>query len=437
MKLYSTNDQHRSQLFSLEDAVSQGLAPDGGLFMPMEIPKLAADFWQRLPKMSFQEIAFEVANTLLMDDVPEEILKEIVEEAVNFEAPLVELKGGDQNIQVMELFHGPTLAFKDFGGRFMSRLMRYVMRDHDEEITILVATSGDTGSAVASGFYQVPGFRVVLLYPKGKVSKIQEMQFTTLGENVSALEIDGTFDDCQRMVKEAFVDEELRTKLTLTSANSINIARLIPQSFYYFNAYKQLLNLGLAEDGIVFSVPSGNFGNLTAALFAKKMGLPIKTMVAATNVNAIIPEYLKSGEYQPKPSIHTISNAMDIGNPSNFARMQEFYPSLATMKTMIAGYSFDDQETRVGIKEVFEKFNYIMCPHTAIGYLGLKQYLAETGLNDGVVLSTAHPAKFYETVEAVTGERVEIPERLAECLEKEKHAEMMQPQFEALKNYLI
>ncbi len=429
MKLYSTNDESKSQLFSLKEAVAQGLAPDGGLFMPVTLPKLDENFWQRLKGMAFNEIAFEVAKAFLENEVPDDVLKEIVDEAINFQAPVVELGDG---VKILELFHGPTLAFKDFGGRFMARLMRYVMREVEQEVTILVATSGDTGSAVAHGFYKVPGFRVVLLYPKGKVSKIQEMQFATLGENVTVLEVDGTFDDCQRMVKEAFVDEDLRRELILTSANSINISRLIPQSFYYFEAYKQLG----AEGEVAFSVPSGNFGNLTAGLLAKAMGMPIQKMVASTNVNAIVPNYLRTGEYQPKPSVHTISNAMDIGNPSNFARMQELYGSLDEMKEMIAGYNFSDDETRAAIQEVYEKYQYVMCPHTAVGYLGLKKYMADSGAEGGVILATAHPAKFYETVEECTGAKVEIPGRLKECLAKEKQVIGMRNQFAELKSFL-
>jgi len=438
MQLYSTNDKSKSKLFTLTQAVAQGLAPDGGLFMPTKIPKLKDDFWERIKTMSFQELSFEVARTLIGDNITENMLEEIVYDAISFNAPLVPLENG---LNILELFHGPTLAFKDFGGRFMARLMRHIMKDQNKEITILVATSGDTGSAVAHGFYKVPGFRVVLLFPKGKVSKLQEMQFATLGENIDVLEVDGAFDDCQRMVKEAFVDKDLRNALTLTSANSINIARLIPQSFYYFNAYKQLLEKELLSSNgkVVFSIPSGNFGNLTAGLFAKAMGLPIHRMIASTNVNAVVPRYLNEGIYETKNSIHTISNAMDIGNPSNFARMMEIFPKLNDMKNVISGFSFSDDETRGAIKEVFEKHKYVMCPHTAVGYLGLKEFMKESNDSDitGVVLSTAHPAKFNETVESCTGQKVEIPERLGECLKKEKKVVEVKNQFEELKEFLL
>lgn len=440
MKLYSTNDKSKSKTFGLKEAVAQGLAPDGGLFMPCEIGELSEDFWREFGEMSFQEVAFEVAKVLLDGDIPEDILKEMIEDAVNFEAPLKELAHVDE--KVLELFHGPTLAFKDFGGRFMARLMRYVMKDVEKEVTILAATSGDTGSAVAAGFYKVPGFRVVLLYPKGKVSRVQEMQFATMGENVEVLQVDGSFDDCQRMVKQAFVDEELREKLILSSANSINIARLIPQTFYYFEAARQLLADGLVKDGddygLVFSVPSGNFGNLTAGLFAREMGLPITKMVASTNVNAIVPRYLETGNFEPKESIHTISNAMDIGNPSNFARMQELFGSVEEMREIVKGYSFSDKETREAISEVYEKFEYVMCPHTAVGYLGLKKYAADKTDNEvEIVLSTAHPAKFGDVVSECIGREVKMPARLAECLEKEKKVMKVGADYETFKKFLI
>lgn len=428
MKLFSTNK--KAPLATFEKAVMQGLAEDGGLFMPTEIPTLSKEFFAKISTLNFQEIAFEVAKTLIGDDISEKDLKKIIEESINFDAPLKEVTA---NIFSLELFHGPTLAFKDFGARFMARVISYFINKSDKKITIVVATSGDTGSAVASGVYNVPGVRVFLLYPSGKVSKIQEQQLTTMGGNIHALEIDGTFDDCQKLAKEAFIDEELKNIFasnndSLGSANSINIARLIPQSFYYFHAYSQLSN----KDDAIFSIPSGNLGNLTAGVMAKKMGLPIKKFIAANNSNNSFTEYLQTGKFTTRPSVQTISNAMDVGNPSNFVRILELYQNnLENMRQDISSTSFTDAETTAAIKEVYTKYNYIMDPHGAIAYLGLKAFS-----NHGVFFETAHPAKFLDVVEPIINSKIEIPERLALCLTKEKITTKLSKNFSDFKNFL-
>lgn len=433
MKLFSTNRKDYTDsltpLASFEKAVMQGLAEDGGLFMPTEIPTLPKEFFEKISDLNFQEISFEVAKTLIQD-IPEKDLKKIIEESINFDAPLKQVT---ENIYSLELFHGPTLAFKDFGARFMARVMSHFIKKSDKKITIIVATSGDTGSAVASGVYQVPGIRVFLLYPSGKVSRIQEQQLTTMGGNIHALEIDGTFDDCQRLVKSAFVDEELKNIFaenndSLGSANSINIARLIPQSFYYFHTYAQLKN----KDHAVFSIPSGNLGNLTAGLIAKKMGLPIKKFIAANNSNNSFTEYLASGNFTAKPSVQTISNAMDVGNPSNFVRILELYKNnLENIREDISSKSFTDSETSAAIKEVYSKYNYLMDPHGAVAYLGLKSFSPH-----GVFFETAHPAKFLDVVEPIIERKIEIPERLASCLTKEKVTTKLSKEFHEFKNFL-
>src|SRR5882757_9823336 len=381
MKFYSTNNS--KNLVSLQEAVIKGLAPDNGLYMPEKIPAFSSDFFNSLSEKTFQEIAYDVAKEFVDGDISSDQLKNIIDHTISFDAPLVEVEKG---IFALELFHGPTLAFKDFGARFMSQVLGHFAQQQKREIVILVATSGDTGSAVANGFLGVPGTRVVVLYPSGKVSEIQEKQFTTLGKNITAVEINGTFDDCQRLVKQAFLDQELKASFFLTSANSINMARLIPQSFYYFYAWSRLPN----KKNVVFSIPSGNFGNLTAGLIAKKMGLPIQHFIAATNINDIVPHYLTTKEYLPKSSASTISNAMDVGNPSNFARMLDlFHHDHSAMKKEITGYAFTDEETRSVMREVFEKFNYTLDPHGAIGYLGLKKYQSQNPESVGVFLETA------------------------------------------------
>ncbi len=430
MKLYST--KNKEQFFSLQEAVLKGLPDDNGLFMPEEIPELPKEFIDNLENYSFQEIAFIICKHLFKGVIPENDLKSLVENAINFTAPVVSL---DENIHVLELFHGPSLAFKDFGARFMAQLMSYFNRGNDRELVILVATSGDTGGAVAAGFYKTLGIKVVILYPSGKVSDLQEKQLTTLGHNIAALEVEGTFDDCQALVKKAFLDKELNRAVRLTSANSINIARLIPQSFYYFEAYKQIKN---KSKPIVFTVPSGNFGNLTAGLFAKKMGLPIAHFVAATNINDVVPEYLESGIYTPRPSSPTISNAMDVGAPSNFARMLDLYCSSKNVMTdEIAGYRFTDEETRQGIKEVFDKYNYIIDPHGAVGYLANKAFLKENPTMQGIILETAHPSKFIGEVEDTLKTKVDIPERLAILKDKEKEATSIGIEFNPFKSWIM
>ncbi len=431
MKLYSTKSPNTT--VSLKEAVFKGLPPDNGLYMPTEIPALPKSFFDTIEQRSFQEIAFEVSKALIGDDVPEADLRQIIQDVITFDAPVVPLK---DNLYVLELFHGPSFAFKDFGARFMARLMSYFLQKENKEINILVATSGDTGSAVAQGFLNMPGIKVTILYPSKKVSDIQEKQLTTLGQNVTALEVSGNFDDCQRMVKEAFLDKELNEKLTLSSANSINISRLIPQSFYYFYAYAQVKKLGKP---VVFCTPSGNFGNICGGLIGKRMGLPIQKFVAATNANDIVPKYLWTGLFEPKASVATISNAMDVGNPSNFARIQALFDSdLEKVKEEIVGKAYQDADTRTAIKTVYEETGYVMCPHTAVAYLGLKEYMNESGTDaTGILLSTAHPAKFIDIVEDILGQKIEIPEKLATVLKKEKKSIPMSNNFNEFKQFLL
>ncbi|HKZ37156.1 MAG TPA: threonine synthase [Chryseolinea sp.] len=431
MKFYSTNNVNHK--VDLKQAVTKGLAPDNGLYMPEQIPVLSKEFFDSLEKKSFREIAFEVAYNLLGDDIPKDEIKRIIDHTIQFDAPVINIK---ENIFALELFHGPTLAFKDFGARFMSQLLGYFARQQQEEIIILVATSGDTGSAVANGFLGVPGTRVVVLYPSGKVSEIQEKQFTTLGQNVTALEVDGTFDDCQQLVKQAFLDSDLNQKYFLTSANSINIARLIPQSFYYFYAYAQLKHKNAP---IIFSVPSGNFGNLTGGLLAKRMGLPVHKFIASTNSNDVVPQYLISKSFIPRPSQQTISNAMDVGNPSNFARLLDLFDhDYDRLSKEIAGYAFSDYETRSAMIEVFAQDQYVMDPHGAIAYLGLKKFLQENETNAiGVFAETAHPAKFKEVVEDTLNTSLKIPSALEKFLHQEKKSIALKNSFESLKGFLV
>lgn len=431
MKYFSTNKSVPP--VSLMEAVTKGLAADNGLFMPERIEKFEPDFFDRMQNMSFQEISFEVAKKFFGEDIPEDTLKSLVYDTLNFDCPLVKVS---DSIYSLELFHGPTLAFKDVGGRFMARLLGYFLHGYQKEVNVLVATSGDTGSAVANGFYDVPGIKVYVLYPRGLVSDIQEKQFTTLGKNITALEIDGTFDDCQRLVKLAFLDQELNNALVLTSANSINVARFLPQSFYYFNAYASLRKLGVSND-IVVSVPSGNFGNLTAGLFGKFMGLPIKRFVAANNENDIVFKYLKTGQYEPRASVATIANAMDVGAPSNFARILELYNhSHLDIANELKGYRYSDEEIRDTMKRVFDQYQYMLDPHGAVGYRAL-----ESDLNDGetgIFLETAHPAKFTETVESVLGKgTVTLPAKLEAFMKGEKLSIQLSTQFEDFKQYLL
>jgi threonine synthase len=429
MKLYSTKDS--TTFVSLKEAVFKGLPSDNGLYMPDSIPQLEADFINNLRNHSFQSIAFTVAQTLLRGVIPDKDLKGLIEKSIDFPAPVVKL---DDATHVLELFHGPSLAFKDFGARFMAQLMSYFNKRNKRELVILVATSGDTGGAVAAGFYKTLGIKVVILYPSGKVSMLQEKQLTTLGENITALEVEGTFDDCQALVKKAFLDKELTKKIRLSSANSINIARLIPQSFYYFEAFKQVDTQGKP---LVFSIPSGNFGNLTAGLFAQKMGLPISKFIAATNANDVVPQYLTSGTYTPTPSVPTLSNAMDVGNPSNFARMLDLYGSMwNSMRENIVGYAYNDDVTKAAMREVKSKYNYVIDPHGAVGYLALKDY-QKTNNAVGIILETAHPAKFLDDVESILEQKIDVPERLASLADKKKESRLSPTDFGDFKNWLL
>lgn len=431
MKYYSTNGIVSN--VSLDEAVIKGLAADKGLFMPEKIKQLPQEFFEQIDTMSLQEIAFRVAVTFFGEDIPSYDLRKIVNETLNFEIPIVQVK---ENIFSLELFHGPTLAFKDVGARFMARMLGYFVKGSNNGcINVLVATSGDTGSAVANGFLNVDGVQVYVLYPKNKVSEIQEKQFTTLGNNITALEIDGCFDDCQALVKSAFMDNELRSKMFLTSANSINLARFLPQSFYYFWAYAQLKRMG-KESELVVSVPSGNFGNLTAGLFAKQMGLPVKKFIAANNSNDIFYNYLLTGEYNPRPSIATIANAMDVGDPSNFARIISLYNGdhCAVCKD-ISGATYNDNEIAEGVKRVYNETGYMLDPHGACGYLALEKSLGEG--QTGLFLETAHPAKFKETIESILQKEIGIPQKLQEFMRGEKQSIGLGHNFEEFKEYLL
>ncbi len=429
MNYYSTNNPNHK--VSLQQAVVEGLAPDNGLYMPESIPVFPPEFFQSLSRKSFKEISFEVAHALIGNDLPVEQLQQIIDHTISFDAPLVKIEDG---IYALELFHGPTLAFKDFGAKFLAGLLGYYAKQQSKEMTVLVATSGDTGSAVANGFYNVEGTKVVVLYPSGKVSDLQEKQFTTLGGNIMSLEINGTFDDCQRLVKQAFLDKELQQRRMLTSANSINIARLIPQSFYYFWAYAQLAD---KSKELVISVPSGNFGNLTAGLFAKRMGLPINKFIASTNINDVVPAYLKSGLFEPRPSVTTISNAMDVGNPSNFARIIDLHQNeIQTLREVVIGCKITDEETTKAVQHVHSEQKYMLDPHGAVGYLGLKKSI-NTDKQVGIFLETAHPGKFREVVEKCIHEPIILPERLQAFLSKEKKSIRMENSFDQLKQYLL
>lgn len=431
MQYYSTNG--KASLATLEEAVVRGLAPDKGLYMPQEIRPLPQEFYENIENMSFQEMSYQVAHNFFGDDVDAESLREIVFDTLAFETPIVKV---EDNIYSLELFHGPTLAFKDVGARFMARLLRYfIKREGKEQVNVLVATSGDTGSAVANGFLGVDGIHVYVLYPKGKVSKIQESQFTTLGKNITAIEVDGVFDDCQALVKSAFMDEELQGHMNLTSANSINVARFLPQAFYYFNAYAQAKKLGKA-DNLTICVPSGNFGNITAGLFAQRMGLPIMNFIAANNANDIFYNYLLSGIYSPKASIQTIANAMDVGDPSNFARILDLYKSShAEICNHISGATYSDEEIAVTMKKCYEQTGYVLDPHGACGYQALKDNLKEG--ETGVFLETAHPAKFKEKVDAILSTDIEIPTRLADFMKGKKQSLEMAADFSAFKQFLL
>ena len=428
MNYYSTNG--KAPAASLRKAVVKGLAEDKGLYMPQTIKRLPDSFFENIQNMTFHEVACAVADAFFGEDVETEALHRIVCDTLSFDCPVVKV---NDNIYSLELFHGPTLAFKDVGGRFMARLLQYFTSG--EDLNVLVATSGDTGSAVANGFLGVKGIHVYVLYPKGKVSPIQECQFTTLGQNITALEIDGVFDDCQALVKNAFMDEELNAHMRLTSANSINVARFLPQSFYYFWAYAQMKRQGLGDE-LVICTPSGNFGNICAGLFAKKMGLPVKRFIAANNANDVFFEFLRDGEYRPRPSVQTIANAMDVGDPSNFARVYDLYgKSHAAICADISGATYSDAQIAETIREVFASCDYLCDPHGACGYRALAEGLKPG--EHGVFCETAHPAKFKDTVEGIIGQSVEIPAKLQAFMKGTKQSVPLPKDFASFKSYLL
>ena len=440
MNYYSTNG--KAPIADLQKAVVKGLAEDRGLYMPERIEKLPKAFFDNIQDMKFQDIAYNVASNFFGEDVDEDALQDIVYDTLSFDCPVVEVK---DNIYTLELFHGPTLAFKDVGARFMARLLGYFLRRSgstcgcatatNSTVNVLVATSGDTGSAVANGFLGVEGIHVYVLYPKGKVSPIQECQFTTLGQNITAIEVDGVFDDCQALVKSAFMDEELNQHMKLTSANSINVARFLPQAFYYFNAYAHMKALGKA-DNLVMSVPSGNFGNICAALFGHEMGLPIKRFIAANNANDVFYNYLQTGKYEPKASIQTLANAMDVGDPSNFARIYDLYgKSHERISSLISGATYKDEQIAETMRQCYSETGYVLDPHGACGYKALEEGLQEGEI--GVFCETAHPAKFKEKVDSILGTDIEIPARLRAFMEGEKQSVEMSKDFADFKHYLM
>ncbi|WP_346882257.1 threonine synthase [uncultured Algibacter sp.] len=429
MNYYSLNKKAPNTTF--KNAVVKGLAPDKGLYFPESITPLSKSFFSNIDNLSYSEIAFEAIKQFVSPDIPEHTLKTIVKETLSFDFPVVKL---NENISTLELFHGPTMAFKDVGARFMARCLGYFNQKNTNEVTVLVATSGDTGGAVANGFLGIKGVNVVILYPSGKVSDIQEKQLTTLGQNIKALEVNGTFDDCQAMVKTAFLDEELTSQMQLTSANSINVARWLPQLFYFMFAYKQLH--GKHKD-IVFSIPSGNFGNICAGMVAQQLGLPIKHFIASNNANNVVTRYLISQMYEPKPSVQTISNAMDVGTPSNFIRIQEIYKNdFDALKENMSSYSFSDDETKKAILEIYNDYNYVADPHGAVGYLGCKKYLEQQPNTHCVFLETAHPTKFLDVVEDVIQNKQALPPQIEAVMGKKKHATNIDTYLD-LKNYLL
>ena len=430
MKYYSLNSP--GIVVDFKEATIRGQAPDKGLYFPERIPLLSNDLLGNLRNVSREEIAFRVIRPYVGDSLPESELHRIVSETINFEFPLVSVT---PDIYALELFHGPTLAFKDVGARFMSRCLGYFVKDYTRPVTVLVATSGDTGGAVASGFYDIPGIRVIILYPSGKVSTVQELQLTTLGKNITALEVEGTFDDCQQMVKEAFIDATLQDRLFLTSANSINVARWLPQQFYYFFAAQQWPD---PTNPPVISVPSGNFGNICAGLLAYRSGLPVRHFIAACNANDIVPAYLQTGDYRPKPALPTLSNAMDVGNPSNFVRILElFHKKLPDLQQTLSAVSITDAETIDTIRDLFTHQHYLPDPHGAVGYLALQRYLAGHPGEKGFFLETAHPVKFYDTVEPIIGSNVPLPATVRDLLNKKKHRIKMRNTYSELKDFLL
>jgi threonine synthase len=429
MNYYSLNNKNETSNF--KNAVIKGLAPDKGLYFPAHITPLPESFFKNIENYTNEAIAFEVLQQFIVPEIPEAILKKIIRETLSFEFPIVTI---NDHISTLELFHGPTMAFKDVGARFMARCLGYFNQENTNEVTVLVATSGDTGGAVAHGFLGVKGVNVVILYPSGKVSAIQEKQLTTLGQNITAIEVDGAFDDCQDMVKRAFLDKELTQHMQLTSANSINVARWLPQLLYFIFAYKALKS---KHQEIVFSVPSGNFGNICAGMMAQQLGLPIKHFIAANNANNVVTHYLDTQRYTPKASIPTLSNAMDVGNPSNFIRIQEIYKhNFKTLKANLSSYSFDDTATKNALKELYDTYNYVADPHGAVGYLGAKAYLKMHSEAHCVFLETAHPCKFLETVETSIGHTVNLPEQIKAIMHKDKVATPIS-KYEALKQFLL
>ena len=429
MNFYSLNDNAPNVTF--KDAVINGIAPDKGLYFPESISPLPASFFETIENRTHEEIAFEAIRQFVGDEIPETTLQKILKEVLDFDFPVVDL---GKNVSTLELFHGPTMAFKDVGARFMAQCLGYFSTSGDNEVTVLVATSGDTGGAVANGFLGVNGVKVVILYPSGKVSDIQERQLTTLGQNITALEVNGTFDDCQSMVKTAFLDQELLKNRKLTSANSINVARWLPQLFYFLFAYRQLKS---RNKELIFSVPSGNFGNICAGMVAQRLGMPIKHFVAATNINDTVPKFMKTGAYRPKPSSATISNAMDVGDPSNFIRIRHLYHNkLETLAQNLSSYSFTDEQTKEAMKMLYNTTGYVADPHGAVGYLGIKKYQEQYPDVHGVFLETAHPVKFLDVVEDTLGLQLDIPDQIQKVMDKEKKSIQIGA-YDALKSYLI
>ncbi len=429
MNFYSLNNANNQASF--KEAVIAGIAPDKGLYFPERISPLADAFFNNIESFSNHEIAFKAIHQFVSDDIPDTVLKEIIENVLDFDFPVVEL---EENVATLELFHGPTMAFKDVGARFMANCLGYFSRGEHTEVTVLVATSGDTGGAVANGFLGVDGVNVVILYPSGKVSAIQEKQLTTLGQNIVAIEVNGTFDDCQSMVKTAFLDTDITNQKKLTSANSINIARWLPQLFYFLFAYKQAKNKGKE---IIFSVPSGNFGNICAGMVAQKLGMPVKHFIAATNANAVVPKFMENGTYDPIPSVATISNAMDVGDPSNFIRIRHLYQdNFAKLKENLSSFSFADDTTRAAMKAIHSESGYVTDPHGAVGYLGLKKYQKSNSDTYGIFLETAHPVKFLDVVEDTLGLSPELPPQIQKVMGKEKKSIKINT-YEGLKSYLL
>ncbi|WP_422859521.1 threonine synthase [Flagellimonas sp. S174] len=429
MRYYSLNNP--KQTASFKEAVFQGIAPDRGLYVPERINKLTDSFFQNIDELSQHEIAFQAIRQFVQEDISDSTLKEILERVLDFEFPVIPI---EENISTLELFHGPTMAFKDVGARFMANCLGHFSQDKNSEVTVLVATSGDTGGAVANGFLGVEGVRVVILYPSGKVSGIQEKQLTTLGQNIVAMEVNGTFDDCQRMVKTAFLDVELKENQKLTSANSINVARWLPQLFYFMFAYKQVKS---KNESLVFSVPSGNFGNICAGMVAQKLGMPVNHFIASTNVNDVVPKFMKKGEYIPQPSVATISNAMDVGDPSNFVRIQHLYGNdFEKLQENLSSYSFTDEETKEAMLHVYENFGYVADPHGAVGYLGLKKHQQQHPNTHGIFLETAHPVKFLDVMKETLNIEIDIPPQIEKVLGKTKYSIKIDA-YKQLKTFLL